>query len=413
MILLALIKKEILILSRDIHGLLLLFVMPLIFIIVMSLALRDAFSHQEGKSHGLHIRVQVIDGVNNTDSAALLEYLKKNKTFVFEEDRDGQNNAGRNSAGEKLAPLTLSLQSSVMPPGLIGLPRQIQSGINLSITVEPDTEHYVLTLFTSLLREAQASLLVSKLKLQLQNSGSDPALLALLSSMGNIPEPGVIYRYQGQQPESEERIIPNATQQNVPAWMVFAMFFVVVPLSNALLSEHYSGTLRRLRTFNLSPLMLLVGKLIPYFVINQLQVVSMLCAGYWLLPLIGGDRLLFGDSITGLCILSASVSVAALGYALFIATLASSTEQATTLGGVGNILLAAIGGVMVPVFVMPPFMQQAAEFSPMFWAVDGFLDIMLRGGDAKSVLFEAALLCGFGLLLLFLASVLLQRRWYR
>jgi len=396
----ALIKKEWIVLSRDIHGLLLLFIMPLIFITVMSLALRDAFSHEEGKQGGLHIQVQVIDQAKTEESTALLAQLKKNTTFVF---------------GEIPAPLTLTLRDTRNAPGLLALKAQNQGqgNLDLSVTIEPDTEHYVVMLFISLLREAEASVMVATLKKKFQADGSDPAVLALLTSVGSVPEPSLSYRYQGTPEQNQKRKIPNSTQQNVPAWMVFAMFFVVVPLSNALLSEEQNGTLRRLRTFNLSPLMLLLGKLLPYFVINQIQVVLMFCAGYWLLPLIGGDRLMLGESIVGLCILSASVSMAALGYALFIATLARTTEQATTLGGVGNILLAAIGGVMVPVFVMPHFMQQAAEFSPMYWAVDGFLDIMLRGGGVKSILYEAALLSGFGLVLLMIASVLLRRRYCR
>ncbi len=402
---LALIKKEILVLSRDIHGLLLLFIMPLIFITVMSLALRDAFSHEEGKRGGLHIQVQVIDEANTEASLALLAELKKKSTFVF-----------TTTAGTEKSPLTLTLHKVNTAPGLLtlSLPQnQIASELALSVMIEPDTEHYVVTLFTALLREAQASVLVARLKEKLQTQGGDPATAAFLSSIGNMPEPTLSYRYQPGSGSDEEQKIPNSTQQNVPAWMVFAMFFVVVPLSNALLSEEQSGTLRRLRTFNLPPLMLLLGKLLPYFVINQIQVILMFCAGYWLLPMIGGDRLVLGDSILGLCILSASVSIAALGYALFIATLAKTTEQATTLGGVGNILLAAIGGVMVPVFVMPHFMQEAAEFSPMFWAVNGFLDIMLRGGGVKSILCEATLLSGLGIALLMIASVLLSRRSYR
>ena len=110
--------------------------------------------------------------------------------------------------------------------------------------------------------------------------------------------------------------------------------------------------------------------------------------------------------------MSMSTSMMALGYALCISVIARTTEQATTLGGVGNILLAAIGGVMVPVFVMPSFMQQLAQFSPMYWAVQGFLDIFLRNGNVAVVLAKAGLLASIGLLLLAVASWLLPRRHF-
>src|SRR6185436_3311056 len=76
---------------------------------------------------------------------------------------------------------------------------------------------------------------------------------------------------------------------------------------------------------------------------------------------------------------SACTSVAAIGWGLFVAVLAKTMEQATVIGGVGNILAAAIGGIMVPRFVMPPAMQSLAELSPMAWALDGFHAVMLRG----------------------------------
>jgi ABC-2 type transport system permease protein len=61
-------------------------------------------------------------------------------------------------------------------------------------------------------------------------------------------------------------------------------------------------------------------------------------------------------------------------------------EQATVIGGVGNILAAAIGGIMVPRFVMPGTMQAWVELSPMAWALDGFHAVMLRQGAAADLL---------------------------
>src|SRR5690606_11953797 len=123
---------------------------------------------------------------------------------------------------------------------------------------------------------------------------------------------------------------PTSVQQSVPAWLVFAMFFVVIPLSNALISERQQGTLRRLRTFATSPFLPVIGKLVPYFFITQIQVALMLAVGVWLVPLLGGDRLTLGDSIPGLMLISACLSLAALGYGILIAVAARTTDQATT-----------------------------------------------------------------------------------
>ena len=67
-------RKELLLLSRDMHGMLLLFVMPLVFIVVMSLAMRDQFA-----SHTGHLqKVLVVDGEAGMASAELMNILRRN-----------------------------------------------------------------------------------------------------------------------------------------------------------------------------------------------------------------------------------------------------------------------------------------------------------------------------------------------
>ena len=48
--LIALVKKETLVLSKDVHGLVVLFVMPAVFILIMSMAMQDAFDEHQNVS---------------------------------------------------------------------------------------------------------------------------------------------------------------------------------------------------------------------------------------------------------------------------------------------------------------------------------------------------------------------------
>lgn len=64
-----------------------------------------------------------------------------------------------------------------------------------------------------------------------------------------------------------KNIPPSAVQHNVPAWALFGMFFSALPLAGTLLNERQNGTLQRLRTFALSPLWLLSGKIAAYFTV--------------------------------------------------------------------------------------------------------------------------------------------------
>jgi ABC-2 type transport system permease protein len=202
---------------------------------------------------------------------------------------------------------------------------------------------------------------------------------------------------------------PTSVQQSVPAWLVFAMFFVALPLSTTWLQERRQGTFTRLRSLGLSPSHLLIGKLVPYYAINLVQVVLMLAVGLYVVPLFGGDALTLGHSAAGLAVMALSVSFAAVSYALLIANLVSTVEQATILTGVTNLVLAALGGVMVPRFVMPLAMQRISMASPMAWGLEGFLDIFLRDGNVSTVTSKALLLVAFGAASLLLAGVMLRR----
>ena len=204
---------------------------------------------------------------------------------------------------------------------------------------------------------------------------------------------------------------PNAVQQSVPAWLVFSMFFIVIPISNTFISERTHGTLQRLRSIRLSPAGLLLGKMLPYFLINLIQAALMLAVGVYLVPALGGSALTLGDSPVGLFLIVAAVSFCSIAFALLIAVLARTTEQATTLGGLLNIIFAAAGGIMIPTFVMPAVMQKAALFSPMSWGLEGFLDILLRNGGVRDVLPECLALAAFGAALMLSAAVILKKQF--
>jgi ABC-2 type transport system permease protein len=202
---------------------------------------------------------------------------------------------------------------------------------------------------------------------------------------------------------------PTSVQQNVPAWLVFAMFFVALPLSTTWLQERATGTFLRLRSFGVPVRTLLAGKLVPYVAVNLVQVAAMLVVGRWIVPAVGGDALTLGRSPAGLALIAIAVSLAAVSYALLVANVVRTTEQATIVTGVTNLLLGAMGGVMVPRHVMPEALQRLAAFSPMGWGLDGFLDVLLRDGGVREVLPHALALAAFAALALTAAGWRLRR----
>lgn len=388
----AILYKEFLLLVRDLHGLLLMFAMPVVFIIVMSLAMQQNFAALGGAK----LQVIVYDAAANEDSAALMDNLKAAEAFEFDYHR-----AEAADKGALAAQVQRDQAAFLITVRPIAEPDESGNTLALNLLVGPGVARQTEAIFVAALQEILRGLKVQKMLADFED--------AVVGGGGSVEELAEValdveYAYAGRQEAP-----PSAVQQNVPAWLVFAMFFVVVPLSNTLIRERQFGTLRRLRTIAVNPVWLLVGKLLPYFVVMQLQVLCMLAVGLWLIPLLGGDRLELGSSPAALALVAASVSIAALGYAVFIAAVARTTEQATTLGGAGNIILAALGGIMVPRFLMPSAMQQIGQLSPMSWGLEAFLDVMLRDGGLVVVWPKAFGLCVFGIALTAMALTVMKR----
>ena len=178
---------------------------------------------------------------------------------------------------------------------------------------------------------------------------------------------------------------PTAAQQNVPAWALFGMFFIVVPVSGALIRERQSGTFRRLMTMPISLAGLLAGKVIAYMLVCTAQFVLMVAIGSFALPLLGTSGLVVGPEWPVVGIIALSAALAATGYGIMVGVLAKSYEQASVFGAVSIVIAAALGGVMIPVYVMPRSMQAVSIVSPLAWGLNAFQDVFVREGTLRKV----------------------------
>jgi ABC-2 type transport system permease protein len=394
-----LIRKELIVLRRDWHALLLLFAMPTLFILLMSLALRDKFAEGAGAPFTFYL-------VNHDSADALSDTLTAGIRA-----QGAFRDLGTGAGAETDAGLVKSGKAQFLVVVPEGFSRAVatKDPKALQISVSPDADRVTAMLFGAVIRESVSRLYMKQAMAPLKKRLG--ALIPAGTEIDGIPAGAMEKMIVQQSLYADGATLrqPTSVQQSVPAWLVFAMFFVALPLSTTWLQERRQGTFTRLRSLGLSPSHLLIGKLVPYYAINLVQVVLMLAVGLYVVPLFGGDALTLGHSAAGLAVMALAVSFAAVSYALLIANLVSTVEQATILTGVTNLVLAALGGVMVPRFVMPLAMQRISMASPMAWGLEGFLDIFLRDGNVSTVASKALLLFGFGAASLLLAGVLLRR----
>jgi len=202
---------------------------------------------------------------------------------------------------------------------------------------------------------------------------------------------------------ADHQEIPNAAQHNVPAWTLFAIFFIVVPLSINIVKEKSQGTMLRIATSPTSYSLFLLGKTICYLLISLIQFYLMVLVGVYVFPILGLQAFQVGDDFFWLSTIALFSGLAAIGLGILIGTVSTTQEQSAPFGATLTVVLAAFGGVWVPVFIMPPAMQTLSAISPMNWALSAFYDVLLRHGSIVDILPEIILLFLFFVVTLALA----------
>ncbi|CAM3498403.1 ABC transporter permease [Arcobacter aquimarinus] len=377
-------KKEFLLIFRDIHALLVLFVMPAVFILIMSLALKNTYSDSFDvklkvaiiAKENLDIKTFIKELNNSSYFTAYLTSDESIKTLIYDKkydfivklDSDFKNKINSNEENF-----------------------QIQSFSKADI----NKEHF------HILKNSIVEI-ISKtiMKDYFIKSKIDAKVLSELNNKINNS-----YIYKNDKIETKA----NSVQQSVPSWLVFSMFFILIPISNTFINEKNFGTISRIRSINVSLFPILASKIIPYFIINQIQVIIMILIGIYIIPIFGGDSLVINGNYLLIFCMSSAISIAAICFALFIANISKTTEEATSIGGVINIIFAALGGIMVPKFVMPEFMQNITSYSPMSWGLEGLLEIFVRGGNFNDIKIYLLYLLLFATISILLAYILLKK----
>ncbi|MFC1732894.1 ABC transporter permease [candidate division KSB1 bacterium] len=176
-------------------------------------------------------------------------------------------------------------------------------------------------------------------------------------------------------------VIPNSTQHNVPAWTIFAMFFMVISLGGNIVRERINGSFIRLKTMPTNFSIVLISKMVIYLIVAILQVTLIFSVGVFIFPFINLPQLVLPSNMLLLIIIVFICSFAAISYALMIGSIAKTQEQSNGFGAVTVIIFAALGGVWVPIFVMPDYMQTLSNFSPLHWCLESFYVLFLKGGN--------------------------------
>ncbi|WP_338732098.1 ABC transporter permease [Mangrovimonas cancribranchiae] len=394
--------KEFLLLSRDIGGIAILFIMPLVLIVTITLIQDSTFKTVTDVT----IPILVVDNDKDNVSTTILNGLKDSNAFEI-------ITKSHETEAKDLVFKGKYQLAIVIPEGLTtGLQSKIDQNVEellAKFSLEENTKkentviaHKEVRLYfdpaTQLSFKSSVKNGIDKMISKIETQSIYQAFQEQISDdpSEKIFETDSFITFKEILPENkQEDYIPNSVQHNVPAWTLFAIFFIIVPLSINIVKEKSQGTFVRLRTNPVSYATVLGGKTIIYLIVCLIQFILMLLVGVYLFPAIGLPTLDVSGRLPLLFIVAVFAGLAAIGLGLLLGTIAKTQEQSAPFGATLVVILAAMGGVWVPVFIMPKIMQTLSHISPMNWGLNAFYDVFLRDGTLLDLLPEIALLLLF------------------
>jgi ABC-2 type transport system permease protein len=398
--------KEFKVLLRDRGAFTGLFILPIAFILVMTVSLQGVFN-SGGSDNPVHLLVV------NQDQGALAEKviadLRGASGLALVEQQAGKP-VTRTEAEDLIVARSYSL-ALVFPADfsasiLAAANDPSAAKSQVSFIADPAVGDQLLAPAKGLVqgviaREAS----IAQAPLQTRQGFAQMASAAPASQAALIQELGLRYSslmnaapqnpgvdIQVSAPASYKAVrTPTSAEQNVPGYTIYGVFFIITTISTSLFREKNDGTFRRLQAAPISQGVLLAGKMLPYYLVNLIQIVLMFAVGVVVF------HISLGSQPLALVPVALATAAAATGLGLLVASLGKTQEQVGSLGTVLSIVMSAVGGMMVPVSVMPAFMQKLSLAIPHAWALTGFQDVIVRGQGMEAVLPVTGVLMAYAL----------------
>ena len=202
----------------------------------------------------------------------------------------------------------------------------------------------------------------------------------------------------GQLGKLEESLPSVGTQISVPGFTVLFVFLAAGLTALSIYNEKKIGSFRRLLAAPMSKAELLLGKMLPQFLVALIQVAVIFSAGVFILPLFGLEALTVGDHPWTVLLIICVMALCATGLGVVIAAFAHTENQIGGGSSVALWVMGALGGAFFPLYLLDGFLGQIGKVVPHYWASKAFYGAMVRGQDLAGVSTELAILLGFTLL---------------
>jgi ABC-2 type transport system permease protein len=412
----ATIIKEWILLRRDFAGLMLLFLMPAMLIVVMALVQDAPFrDYQE-----LRFDLLLVDEDHGSLADEIIKGLRESKNFHVIDSLEGQ------PLQEKQ--LKALLQKGDYHVGII-IPKGATAEVVNSANVvandiskklglggslparESRNTNYVRMYFDPVAKPTFRTSISFALDRFITYSCSN-LLVQRISKLSKLAGDtttggdefkkvfaGIGIKEEVLNEDKNEQAHINSVQHNVPAWAIFGMFFIVIPIAGHMIREREDGSAVRVELIPNALRLVALGRILFYTIICTVQFWVMMAIGLWLMPVIGLPSLYLGAHAWLLIPISIAIAFAATAFGYFTGAIFKTTNQAMPFGAISVVILSAMGGLWVPVELLPPVMQKVAMISPLHWGLEAVHNIILRDGNIQDVWLHILFLLAFGTIL--------------
>ncbi len=413
-----LIYKDFLVIIRDRGGLAMLFIMPMALVMIMTSLQNNTF--KAINESGINLIMLNYDA--DTLGMAIEKEIAGSDFFNVHRDINGRTPT-EDQVKEAVASGKFQIGIVIPANATQTIRNRIRSNVDkifsadsasgpslpdsvlIMLYVDPATKNSLRSTLQGSIRE-YSDRVESRIVLNELTREINKRMMMPVTNLNLIKQQTVFYREQ-YVARGNRTVIPNAVQHNVPAWTLFAMFFIVIPFASAMIKEREDGSLARLLTMPCSYTSIMISKIMVYLVVCFIQFILIMIMGLYLFPQIGLPALELNGRLLSLSFIAVTAALAAIGYGISVGTIAKTHQQAAIFASISVVILAAIGGIWVPVFVMPPFLRDLSVISPLNWGLNGFYDILVRNAGLSDVIH-------YGIrLLLFSAGCFLLALYYQ
>ena len=356
-------------------------ILPILFTVILSSA--------TGSVSDTRVHLTVVDEAQSTLSAQLISELEQSASVrITQEDLD-QAQASFNTrryAAVLIIPADFTLESA--KAGTLTL-QMLQQPNNMDAVISRQAVEAAASRVSSLNDIASQSVAAAA-QIQPFASESDraayytAALDAAQTQLAEAPQ-----RLQVSEGSTADQVEYDPRANSSAGQLITWVFIPLIGLAGMFASERQQGTLRRILTTPTRKSTYLLGTILGQVLTALVQMALLVTFGIVVM------HVNWGQSPAALAVILIAAALAAAALGTMLGTFVKTEGQANGLSVMLGMSMALLGGCWYPLELFPSAVQTAVKVLPTTWAMQGMMDIVLRGGGLMAIWPETAVLLGF------------------